>query len=55
METNFSYRCGIIGGMLLSILPNITMADLYKTGVLAAVGATISYLVSYLLNKVFKK
>ena len=55
MEANFSYKCGFIGGMVCSILPNIAFADILKTCILAIVGTVVSYLVSLLLRKVFKK
>ena len=53
-----STKAGTIGGTLLTILVNINGADLVKTGILAAVGAVVSYLVTLFLKfliKLFKK
>ncbi len=53
-----STKAGTIGGTLLTILVNINGADLFKTGILAAVGAVVSYSVTLLLKlliKLFKK
>jgi hypothetical protein len=53
-----STKAGTIGGTLLTILVNIDGADLVKTGILAAVGAIVSYSVTRLLKfliKLFKK
>jgi len=41
-----------IGGTLLSVLSNIHSQDLVKTIVLAAIGATVSFGVSWLLKTV---
>ena len=43
------------GGIFLSIIWNIHPGDLFITLVLAAVGTTVSYFVSSLLGKLFKK
>ena len=53
-----STKAGTIGGTLLTILVNIKGADLVKTGILAAVGAVVSFSVTLLLKfliKFFKK
>jgi hypothetical protein len=53
-----STKAGTIGGTLLTILVNIDGADLVKTGILAAVGAIVSFSVTRLLKfliKLFKK
>ncbi|HWJ28475.1 MAG TPA: hypothetical protein VNS32_18155 [Flavisolibacter sp.] len=54
METNypsdFSTRAGTTGGTLLVILLQISSEELAKTGVLAAVGAVVSFSVSLLLK-----
>ncbi|MFY0624860.1 MAG: hypothetical protein JXR07_01115 [Reichenbachiella sp.] len=39
-------RLGTISGTVLSITANINSADLIKTCMLAAIGATVSFLVS---------
>ena len=53
-----STKAGTAGGTLLTILVNIHSADLLKTGILAAVGAVVSFSVTLLLKfliKCFKK
>ena len=53
-----STKAGTIGGTLLTIVVNIHSADLLKTGILAAVGAVVSFSVTLLLKfliKCFKK
>ena len=44
---NVHAKNGTVGGVLLIFLANITSGDLVKTVVLAATGATVSYLVSW--------
>jgi len=46
---------GTAGGTFLSIVPNIHSADILKTVVLAAVGAVVSFLISWILKLVLKK
>lgn len=43
------------GGIFLTVLWNIHPGDLFKTMILAAVGTTVSYLVSAFLGRLFKK
>ena len=53
-----STKAGTVGGTLLTILVNINSADLLKTGILAAVGAVVSFSVTLLLKfliRYFKK
>jgi hypothetical protein len=50
MEANLSLRINTASGTLLSIVPNILSEDIVKTIVLAVVGATVSFMVSLLLN-----
>ncbi|MBW2962741.1 hypothetical protein [Mesonia aestuariivivens] len=45
---------GTCGGMLLSILPQVTTEDVYRTIALAAVGAVTSFLISYVLKKMLE-
>lgn len=42
-------------GTFLSILPNLSSAEILKTVILAAVGAAVSFLMSLLLRVLFKK
>ena len=50
-----STKAGTIGGTLLTILGNINSADLLKTGILAAVGAVVSFSVTLLLKFLIKR
>jgi hypothetical protein len=46
-------KTGTAGGTLTILFANINADDLLKTAVLAAVGATVSLIVSFVLKKVF--
>jgi hypothetical protein len=48
-------KAGTAGGTLTIIIANITGSDLLKTSVLAAIGAIVSFGVSYLLKRLFRK
>ncbi len=50
-----STKAGTIGGTLLTILANINSADLIKTGILAFVGAVVSFSVTHLLKLLIKR
>lgn len=50
-----STKAGTIGGTLLTILVNINSADLLKTGLLAAVGAVVSFIVTLFLKFLIKR
>ncbi|MCW3109935.1 MAG: hypothetical protein JWQ09_4441 [Segetibacter sp.] len=43
-------KAGTAAGTLLTIFANINNEDLVKTGILAALGATVSFLVTILLK-----
>ena len=43
-------KAGTAAGTLLTIFANINSEDLVKTGILAALGATVSFLVTILLK-----
>lgn len=45
---------GTAGGTLVSIIANIHTADLLKTGILAAIGAIVSFCVTLLLKYIIK-
>ena len=49
--TNSQLGIGTGGGTLLSVLAQLGMHDLVKTAVLAAIGATVSFAVSWLLQR----
>jgi hypothetical protein len=48
-------KIGTAGGTLTILFLNISSPDVIKTIVMAAVGATISFVVSQVLKWVFKK
>lgn len=50
MKTNISLKIGTASGTLLSITPSIFSEDIVKTVLLAIVGATVSFAVSYFLK-----
>ena len=48
-------KVGTAGGTMLTILANINSGDLIRTGVLAAVGAAVSFSVTLLLKLLIKR
>ena len=48
-------KAGTIGGTLFVLLLHITSEEVFKTALLAAVGAVVSFSVSYLLNRIIKR
>ena len=48
-------RTGTAGGTLTIFLANITMQNIAETIALAAVGAVVSFFVSYYLKRMMKK
>lgn len=50
MDNSLSLKVGTIGGFALSVVPNITSADVFRTVVLAFVGAVVSFGVTLLLK-----
>ena len=55
MQTNSHTLMGTAGGTFLSVLPNIQSADVFKTVVLAAIGAIVSFTISLVLKIIIKK
>jgi hypothetical protein len=59
METNqnpdMATKAGTIGGTFLILLLHISSEELIKTALLAAIGAAVSFTVSFLLNRIVKK
>jgi phosphotransferase system glucose/maltose/N-acetylglucosamine-specific IIC component len=43
-------RAGMIGGMLLSILPNLEFNDAFRTIVLAMIGTSVSFFMTLFLR-----
>ena len=54
MRHNVSLTLGTASGTVLSMLPNVTSADIARTAILAVVGAVVSFLITLLLKTVFK-
>lgn len=55
MDANLQLRIGTGSGTLLSILGTLGMDDILKTILLAAIGATVSFLVTSLLQRWLRK
>ena len=55
MSTNNHTLVGTAGGTFLSVVPNIQSADIFKTVLLAAVGAIVSFTISLVLKCLIKK
>lgn len=55
MISNNSTAVGTVGGTFLSIVPNLNSDDIGRTAVLAVVGAVVSFVISLLLRRLFKK
>ncbi|TWI83250.1 hypothetical protein IQ13_1358 [Lacibacter cauensis] len=53
MQDSYFLKTGTAGGTLTILFANIHTDDLVKTVVLAAVGATVSLVVSFVLKKMF--
>lgn len=50
-----NYKLSFIGGLLFSWSYSFSLDEIYKTIFLATIGAIVSFIVSYLLRKLFKK
>ncbi len=55
MDNSLTLKAGTIGGFTLSILPNLTSADVFKTIALAFIGAVVSFGVTLLLKQLTSK
>ncbi|MGL2965859.1 hypothetical protein [Flavobacterium sp. XGLA_31] len=55
MGNNHSIVYGTVGGTFLSVLSNISSADLAKTALMAAIGAVVSFTISTVLKWFLKK
>ena len=51
MDNSLTLKAGTIGGFALSVIPNLTSADVLKTIVLAFIGAVVSFGVTLLLKQ----
>ena len=50
LDNTLSLKVGTAGGTLLSIVPNITSVDIFRTIILAFIGAIVSFFVTLLLK-----
>jgi|266.fasta.fasta_contig_31_2683348_length_397_multi_3_in_0_out_0_1 hypothetical protein len=50
MENNIAIKTGTVSGTLLSIVPNLLSEDIVRTIILAALGAVVSFGVSFFLK-----
>ena len=55
MKTNNQLIIPTATGTFLSILPTIFLDEILRTVILAAVGATVSFMISLLLKILFRK
>lgn len=55
MDNSLTLRAGTFGGFVLSVIPNLTSADVFKTIVLAIIGAVVSFSVTLLLKQLTSK
>lgn len=55
MDNSLTLKAGTFGGFALSVIPNITSADVFKTIVLAIIGAVVSFGVTLLLKQLNSK
>lgn len=54
MEANISLKTGTAGGTLLSIVPNLHSEDIFKTVVLAMIGAIVGFTATLILKTLTK-
>jgi len=55
MQQSNSTAIGTAGGTFLSVIPNLQSEDIFKTIILATVGAIVSFLISLILKFIIKK
>lgn len=55
MQESNSPLIGTASGTFLSVLPNLNSDDLLKTILLGVIGAVVSFSISILLKRVFRK
>ena len=55
MDNSLTLRAGTFGGFALSVIPNLTSADVIKTIVLACIGAVVSFGVTLFLKRLTSK
>ena len=55
MKTNHQLGIGTTGGTLLGIIAQLGMHDVVKTALLAAIGAVVSFAVTWLLQRLWRR
>ena len=55
MQDSYFLKTGTAGGTITILFANIHTDDIFKTMVLAAIGAAVSVSISFLMKKVFEK
>ena len=55
MNSNFQIKSSVFGGTVLSAIVNINFHDILVTFIMAIIGATVSFFVSYFLRNLFLK
>ena len=55
MKTNQQLGIGTTGGTLLSIVGQLCVHDILRTALLAAIGAVVSFTVTWLLQRLWRR
>ncbi len=55
MKTNQQLGIGTTGGTLLSIVGQLGVHDILRTALLAAIGAVVSFTVTWLLQRLWRR
>lgn len=54
MKTNQQLGIGTTGGTLLSVIGQLGVHDVLRTALLAAIGAVVSFIVTWLLQRLWR-
>jgi len=55
MKTNQQLGIGTTGGTLLSVIGQLGVHDMLRTALLAAIGAVVSFIVTWLLQRLWRR
>ncbi|WP_353196700.1 hypothetical protein [Parapedobacter defluvii] len=55
MKSNQQLGIGITGGTLLSVIGQLGVHDMLRTALLAAIGAVVSFTVTWLLQRLWRR
>jgi len=55
MKTNQQLGIGTTGGILLSVIGQLGVHDVVRTALLAAIGAVVSFVVTWLLQRLWRR